>query len=306
MENKVADLTTAIRENVRRGDALFLSGMQHGEPTAAIFEILRQGIADLQLIPQLPTAGELLLSEGRVGRLFTAFTSSLDVRRGPLAQRRLNRAPAELVEFSHGALHLALLAAQQGIPFSVTRALIGSDYLAVNEAYFASIESPFDESLAVAVRALQPDVAIIHVQEADVLGNARKRGSLGMDVAGTHAAKRLVVTCERLIDTAEFQREPNLTTIPGFLVDAVVEAPLGAWPEHLNGEYADDLRHWFSVMSTDDGYDHFLDELVYGSGSHGEFVAKLISWRGEGYIGRLRDAAAHPNAELLTRLGGRG
>lgn len=300
--SKVVDLTTAVERHVRSGDTLFLSGMQHGEPTGAVLEILRQGINGLTLIPQIPVVAELLLSEGRVRRLITAYTSALYARRGEIARRVSEDSSIELVEFSHGALHLALQAAQFGVPFLPTRALLGSDYLRVNPEFLSTVPDPFGGPPVAAVRALRPDVAILHVQEADRAGNAVKLGSLGMDVAGVHAAQHVIVTCERIVDDSKLKASPNLVTVPGFLVDAVVEVPMGSWPQHLYGEYGDDLRTWFGSLTPDAGYRSVVDELVVAPKSHEEFLAALTKRFGEAHMEELRAAALRPNAALNNRL----
>lgn len=92
------------------------------------------------------------------------------------------------------------------------------------------MKSPFTGEEVVTVRALQPDWAIIHVQEADEFGNARILGSDFQDVLFSRAAKKTIITTERLVETAELRREPKLTSIPHFLVEAVVLAPEGAKP----------------------------------------------------------------------------
>jgi glutaconate CoA-transferase, subunit A len=302
VSDKVTDVASAVRRYVRSGDTLFLAGMQHGESAAAVREILRQDIGDLTLIPQLPLTGELLLTEGRVRRLLAAYVSSLDTRRGFLGQKMAGQARFELVEFSHGSLHTALLGGQLGVPFTVTTALLGSDYPTVNPDFFTVTTSPFDGTPVVAVRSLRPDVAIIHVQEADADGNARKVGSLGMDVAGVSAADRVIVTCERIVDAAVLRSTPNLTTIPGLLVDAVVEVPFGAWPQHLFGEYDGDFRTWQSMTADEQSYDRFMAELVRGVETNDEFLRAVRNRFGDVYLDRLRDRATAPNEALAARL----
>lgn len=107
----------------------------------------------------------------------------------------------------------------------------------------------------VTVPAMRPDWAIIHVQEADDQGNARIRGTQFEDVLMSKAAQRVLVTCERLVDGAGFVTQPELTTIPAFQVDSVVEVPGGAWPASCAGYYDVDeayLSAYFAVASTGD------------------------------------------------------
>lgn len=106
----------------------------------------------------------------------------------------------------------------------------GSDLVAQRPEFFQVMKSPFTGEEVVVVRALRPDWAIIHVQEADEYGNARILGSDFQDVLFTRAAKKTIITTERLVDTGTFRQQPKLTSVPYFLVEAVVLAPGGAKP----------------------------------------------------------------------------
>ncbi|MHB8156168.1 MAG: CoA-transferase, partial [Desulfocucumaceae bacterium] len=112
-----------------------------------------------------------------------------------------------------------------------------SELLDVRTDFFQVVTSPFNGEKVVAVRALVPDWAIIHVHEADEFGNARIIGSQFQDLLLTRAARKTIITAERIVDTESFQKNPALTTVPHFLVEAVVLAPQGAKPGICFGEY---------------------------------------------------------------------
>lgn len=113
----------------------------------------------------------------------------------------------------------------------------GSDLIGINPDFFQVMTSPFNGEKTVAVKALAPDWAIIHVQEADEFGNARIIGSQFQDHLLARAAGKTIITAERIIPTDEFRANPEHNTIPHFLVAAVIEAPLGARPGICYGEY---------------------------------------------------------------------
>ncbi len=92
------------------------------------------------------------------------------------------------------------------------------------------MKSPFTGEEVVCVKALNPDWAIIHLQEADEFGNARILGPDYQDVLLTRAAKKTIITTEKLVSTETFKENPKLTAVPHFLVEAVVEVPEGAKP----------------------------------------------------------------------------
>lgn len=108
--------------------------------------------------------------------------------------------------------------------------MFGSDLLEYNPDFYRIMRSPFTGEEVVCVRSLQPDWAIIHVQEADEYGNGRILGSRFQDILMTRAAKKTIITTEKIVDTEIMRKEPHLTAIPHFLVAAVVLAPDGARP----------------------------------------------------------------------------
>lgn len=103
--------------------------------------------------------------------------------------------------------------------------------------FFQVVNSPFGNEKVVTVKALVPDWAIIHVHEADEFGNARIFGSEFQDVLLTRASKKTIITAERIVDNESFRKNPELTAVPHFLVEAVVLAPQGAKPGICFGEY---------------------------------------------------------------------
>lgn len=115
--------------------------------------------------------------------------------------------------------------------------MFGSQLLEARPDFFRVMKSPFDGKEVVVVPALRPDWAIIHAHEADEQGNVRIRGSLFQDVLMSRAARRTIVTAERLVDTETFREAGERTSVPHFLVEAVVECPGGAapgrcWPDY--------------------------------------------------------------------------
>jgi glutaconate CoA-transferase subunit A len=113
----------------------------------------------------------------------------------------------------------------------------GSDLVAKRPEFFQVMKSPFDGTEVVCVKALVPDYAIVHVQEADIYGNCRILGPSYQDALLARAAKKTIVTAERIVGTYRMKEEPKLTAIPHFLVEAVVELPGGAKPGICYPEY---------------------------------------------------------------------
>ena len=129
------------------------------------------------------------------------------------------------------------------------------------------IDCPFTGEKLVALPALYPDVAAIHVHEADRYGNCRIRGTTVADLDLARAAKRLIITCERLIPARRDPPRPDRTVIPFFCVDAVCEVPYGSYPGNMPYEYFSDeehLRTWLTVEKDLDAFKPFLDEYIFG------------------------------------------
>ena len=233
----------AVRAYVKPGDTIFFSGMQHGEPVAAIHEIIRQRINHLTVVPALTLTVGLLIAEGLVDKLLTAFVRDLfDKRRSyTITKAKKNGRYPELEEYSHFGLTLALHAGELGISFLPTKSLLGSD-LEKHNKNITTLQCPFTGEKTAVVKAINPDVGILHVQRADRDGNAQKWGSLGMDSMGINACKRIIVTTEEIVDSRVIRSDPNRTIVPGVRVSAVVEEPWGAYPIHLAGCYDSDLQ----------------------------------------------------------------
>jgi len=83
-------------------------------------------------------------------------------------------------------------------------------------------------------------VAVVHVQRADRNGNAHCWGNFGVMIEGVRAAKKVIVCAEEIVPEDVIASDPNRTVIPGFLVTAVVECPLGAHPSPVQGYYKRD------------------------------------------------------------------
>jgi glutaconate CoA-transferase subunit A len=160
-----------------------------------------------------------------------------------------------------------------GVPFLPSRTMLGTDTF--NHSAARIIDCPFTGEKLIALPALYPDVAAIHVHEADRFGNCRVRGTTVADLDLARAAKRLIITCERLIPHEEIRRDPTRTVIPFFLVDAVCEVPFGSYPGNMPYEYFSDeehLRQWLEVEKDMESFQNFLDRYIHGVQDFSEYL----------------------------------
>lgn len=284
--NKVMTMNEAVSRYVKSGDTLFIAGMQHGEPSAAMHEIVRQKIDHLTLICALVATSNLLVGEGLTDRVLSGYFNQDARSYSNTKAKTMGRLPV-FEEYSHFGISLALMAGQMGIPFIPVRSQIGSDMPKHNEN-ITSVSCPFTGATVGAVRAVTPDVAIVHVQRSDADGNAQKWGTMGVDVEGVNASKKIIVTTEKIVDSDVIRRDPNRTLIPGFRVSAVVEQPFGAHPMHLAGYYSGDMWGYYFDTGPKENYEAYVDKLVYGVKDWDEYLQKRAEMKPPGYFDNLR------------------
>jgi glutaconate CoA-transferase subunit A len=291
MSGKVMTMKQAVRSYIQKGDIVFFAGMQHGESVAAIHEIIRQRIDGLTVVPALTLSVGLLVAEGLVDRLITAFVRDLFDKRESytIIKAKRNNCYPELEEYSHFGLCLALLAGEMGISFMPTKSLLGSDIERHNKN-IQRLKCPFTGDEIGAVKAVNPDVGIIHVQRADKHGNAQKWGSLGMDRMGINASRKIIVTTEEIVDADVIRSDPNRTIVPGVRVSAVVEEPWGAYPIHLAGCYDSALDEYLGGIEggSPESFEEYMEKFVYGVKDRTELIQNIKAMKGEEHFERLR------------------
>lgn len=258
---KLTTLHDAIAA-IPNGSQLALGGNTvHRSPSAAVHELVRQGKRDLTIVK---TAGgydvDLLCGAGCVARLIVAYVGFENLQGlAPQFRRAIEQGSVALEEQTCTSVITGLRAASQGIPFMPIAGMTGSDIV---PGRFLSVPNPYGEGQVVTVPAIWPDWAIVHAQEADAAGNARIRGTQFEDVLMTKAARRVIVTCERIVDGHEFAAQPELTTIPAFQVDMVVEAPRGAWPASCAGYYDVDEAYLATYYQAASGSPESLTSFI--------------------------------------------
>ena len=273
--SKVMSMAEAIAAHVQDGDFLFIGGYICRTPFAAIHEIIRQGRRDLTITRSNAADDfDMMIGAGVVQRFISTFLSLGFYGLGRCFRRSLEKGiphKIELEEYTNLSLPMMLMAGAMGMPFVPVRDMLGTDLLNVKgflgDGKYKMIESPFDGSPVLLVPALHPDVAIIHVQQSDESGNAQIWGIGGDCQVGANAARKVIVTCERLVSREVVGKDPSRTIVPDFKVVAVVEAPFGAHPGYTPGFYDVDLAFgslYQQASNTVEGFQVFLDEWVLG------------------------------------------
>ena len=282
--DKRTTVADAVARLINDGDYLAIGGFGCDRvPVAIVHELLRQKKQNLAFAGhtathdfQLLCAGNLTGRGQTLAKVDIAYVVGLEARGlSSHARRVMESGTVEVCEWTNYALAVRLQAAAMGVPFLPARDMLGTDTLAMSAAKV--IDCPFTGAKLVALPALYPDVAAIHVHEADIFGNCRIRGVTVADLELARASKRVIVTCERLVPTDEFRRDPHLTAIPFLCVDAVCEVPFGSYPGNMAGEYFSDephLRQWLAVEKDLESFKKFLDEYVFGVKDFDEYLLK--------------------------------
>lgn len=300
--DKRMSVSQAVTEFVHDGDYLASGGFGGDRIASALLhEIVRQKTQDLSFAGHTATHDfQILCAGNQTGRgqllqkVDIAYIVGLEARGlSPHARRVSESGDIEFCEWTNYTLALRFQAAAMGVPFLPVRSIAGTDTFRHSAAHM--IECPFTGIPIVAIPALWPDVAVIHVHEADRFGNCRIRGTSVSDMDVARAAKRLIVSCERIIDEEEIRRDPTATAIPFYCVDAVCEVPYGGFPGNMPYEYFSDedhIRKWLTVEEDQQAYLQFIEQYVFGVSDFSEYL-ELCG--GEARMKELREQELNPS-----------
>jgi len=243
--------------------------------TALLHEIVRQGRKNLGFSGHTATHDCQILAAGECfDRCDVAYVIGLEARGlSPNARKFFESGKVNTCEWSNAGLYWRYLAASLNAPFIVARTMLGSDTLKYSAAKV--VEDPYTGKPVALFPALYPDVALIHVHEADIYGNARIRGIDIADHVLARASKRVLLTTERIIHNDEIRMAPTHTQIPYYLVDAVMEVPYGSYPGNMPYEYFSDedhLRDWLQAEKDTETLRKFLEQYIFGTRDFFEYL----------------------------------
>jgi glutaconate CoA-transferase subunit A len=235
---EVVPLRDAIDELVRDGDVVALEGFTHLIPHAAGHELIRRGRRDLTLVRMTPDlVYDQMIGAGCARKLTFSWGGNPGVgslHRFRDAVERSWPAPLELEEHSHAGMAAAYAAGASGLPFGVLRGYAGTDLVGRTPSV-QEIDCPFTGERLAAVRALRPDVGIVHAQQADVSGNVQLWGITGVQKETVLASARSIVTVEEIVP--ELVPRPGGVILPSWVITAISLAPGGAHPSYAHGYY---------------------------------------------------------------------
>lgn len=278
LKDKVMSVGDAVAALIHDGDYLAIGGFGGVRvPVAPLHEIVRQGRKRLGLSGHTATHDFQILAAGECfDRCDIAYIIGLEARGvSPNARRYMESGKVKVSEWTNAEMAWRFKAAALGIPFLLGRQGLGADSLPKSAARV--IECPYTKKKFATFPALYPDVALIHVNEADRFGNATIRGVSIADEDLARAARHVIVTCERLVDIEVFRNDPHLAMIPYFCVDAVCEVPYGSYPGNMPFEYFSDevhLKEWLTAEKDPAVFKTFLDRQIFSCRDHNEYLEK--------------------------------
>jgi len=269
--NKEMSLGAVVNE-LRDGMTIGFGGWgPRRKPMALVREILRSDLKDLTVVAYGGPEIGMLCAAGNVKRAIYGFVSLDFIPIEPFFKKTRQEGVVEVNELDEGLLLLGLQAAGHRIPFIPTRVGLGSDVMSYNPN-FKTVTSPYEDGeTLLAMPAIKLDVALIHVSQADRLGNTLTDGPDPLfDGLMARAADRCFVSTEKLVDRLEYtdrnQAKNNL--FERSLVKGVVHAPLGAHPTATHYDYgwdAEHLKEYGTFAAEENGWQKYFDKYVAGS-----------------------------------------
>jgi glutaconate CoA-transferase subunit A len=276
---EIVTLREAVADLVGDGDAVALEGFTHLIPSAAAHEIVRQGRKDLTLIRMTPDLiYDQMIGMGCAEKLVFSWGGNPGV--GSLHRFRdaiENGWPRSLQieEHSHAGMANRYVAGASNLPFAVLRGYVGTDLPKVTST-MAPVRCPFTGEGLMVVPALNPDVSVVHAQQADGRGNVAIWGICGIQKEAVLSAKRAIATVEEVVE--ELGPRPFQVVLPAAAVDAISVVPHGARPSYADGYYERDnafYEAWDPVSRDREEFRSWMEEHVLGVGDFAEHLRSI-------------------------------
>jgi glutaconate CoA-transferase subunit A len=275
---KLTTLSKAVADYVADGDTVYAAGFTHLIPYAAGHEIIRQKRKDLVLARATPDLiYDQMVAAGCARKIIFSYIGNPGVGSLRIIRNEIESGRLEIEEYSHFSMISRLQAGASGLPFIPMNQNAAEDLENANPQY-KRVKDPYGGKDVVVVPALNPDVAIVHVQRADQFGNSQIWGILGEQKEAAFAAKKVIITTEEIVDEEVIRSDPNRTLIPGFIVDAVCLVPYCAHPSYTQGYYDRDnsfYLQWDKISESPDEVKRYLDDWIYELPDRQAYWAKL-------------------------------
>jgi glutaconate CoA-transferase subunit A len=295
---KIMSAQDAISRFVHDGDQLVIGNYTVGSCAELVYEIIRQRKKEFTLYSQSGIYDvEVLVGAGCVDKLITTYVLRAGGKKGGSAvERALIAGTLQIEDYTNFDYNARLVAGMHGMTFiQVLEGVMATDIFRkrsfMGEDKFRVIECPYTGKTLLTVPAANPDVCIVHVQRADKFGNAQYWGALGSVAAAALASKRIIVSCEEIVEHDIIKSSPHLTIIPAYRVNAVVEVPWGAHFTEVLGYYnVDSFMYGLFLMadSTADGLKAWMDEWIFGCENRAAYIDRYVGKFGSSTLNTIK------------------
>jgi acyl CoA:acetate/3-ketoacid CoA transferase alpha subunit len=280
LRDKRMGVAEAVAQFVHDGDFIAFGGFGHIRiPMSLVYEIVRQRKRCLVMAGKTAVHDiDVLIGAGCVSKVEVAYAFGHELRGlSPAGRRAVEGGQVKVAaEISNAGYQWRFLAGMMGIPFVPSRNMLGTDTLKKSACKVA--RDPWSGKPVCLVPAAYPDVAMFHVPRCDKHGNAQVDGIIVEDFELARAARRVIVTAEKIVDTEVIRAQPDRTVIPFYIVDAVCEVPFGAHPTQMPYQYFFDEEHiaeWLSAAETPEGVATYFDRYVFGVRDFQEYLERV-------------------------------
>lgn len=243
-KSKVVSFEEALH-HIKDGCRVAIGGFQlASRPMTLLRMVMRNNVKGLTVIsPPCGLDVDMLIAAGTVSKIITSYVGGETiVGIGPVFRKAIEQNEVEIQEYDTGMLIAALRAASEGLPCALWRGGIGTSIQQVNPD-LKTLTEPITGSTLLAVPALSADVAVIHASLADEYGNVQHISHPLLDRLIATACKKVIVAVEKIVSNEYIRTNYWRTSIPNYMVEAVVQAPYGAHPTSSPGFYITDVQH---------------------------------------------------------------
>lgn len=282
--NLLTDVDSIVAE-IDDGDTVAIGGfLTSHQPMAFVREIVRQDRSGLTVVaPPTSLETDLLIATNCADTVLAPYVGAEGIASiAPWFRHRGELGNLTVKETDGGMIIAALEAAERNLPFMPWRGGVATAIPKRNDDVEV-FEDPLEGQPMVAVPAVEPDVALLHLARGDSHGNVQAVGDTFADGLIARASKQTFVQVEKVVATEEIRRAPDRTVASFGNVDGVVEAPWGAHPFSCEGHYLADMNRLetYVAAATEaidgdrDNWETHLERYVYGPEDHDAYVDQL-------------------------------
>jgi glutaconate CoA-transferase subunit A len=279
LQEKLCSLTEAA-SLINDGTRITFGGMSvHNHPMAFIYELIRKGVRDLEVVGHVSADDvDILVGAGCVRRIEISYVGLEEFGLAPNFRRAVERGDIELAEYSEPVSFERFRCSARGQSFFPTHEMLGTDLPKYNPD-IKEMVSPFDGRICHIVPAADPEWVVLHAPMGDKYGNVlffqNRQLPEDLDLMASRASRNVIVTVEEIIDRNKVIRLSHLNLIPRFRTTAIVEVPYGAHPSSCLQVYDNDREHlkmYAQMARTRGDFNKYLDKYIYGVKSHMDYL----------------------------------